>query len=249
MKVIFLDIDGVLNTDTDELLVKSNNLDLVPIDWGKFEGTARNPEYPSLTRYRTIARHDIDYAKLKLLAYVVKHSGAKIVLSSSWRMTYSESEMDFIFGWVYRDWPKDTVIDCTPFGPYDSRDFHIAEWINQNPNVEEGDYVILDDRDVFHGQRLRRFINTDPTFGLTPIEACLALKMLGIDILNLEERISLPDFRSFPVKQYLMNMMAACELDWLDKAKIMEHFRQPSGWPKRSQQLTNIYNNGNTRST
>ena len=61
MKVIFLDIDGVLNSD--EYLDKVKNSDIQGIE------------------------RDIDVEKVKLLKRAIDETGARVVLSSSWRYT------------------------------------------------------------------------------------------------------------------------------------------------------------------
>ncbi len=61
MKIIFLDIDGVLNSD--EYFDKISNLDIQGIE------------------------QEIDIEKVKLLKEAINETGAKVVLSSSWRYT------------------------------------------------------------------------------------------------------------------------------------------------------------------
>ena len=61
MKVIFLDIDGVLNSDEYVDKVKKSDI----------QGIER----------------DIDIEKVKLLKRAIDETGAKVVLSSSWRYT------------------------------------------------------------------------------------------------------------------------------------------------------------------
>ena len=61
MKIIFLDVDGVLNSD--EYFDKIKNLDIQGIE------------------------RDIDVEKIKLLKKAIDATGAEVVLSSSWRYT------------------------------------------------------------------------------------------------------------------------------------------------------------------
>lgn len=65
MKAIFLDIDGVLNSD--EYFDKISNLDIQGIE------------------------KEIDIEKVKLLKEAINETGAKIVLSSSWRYTKKDN--------------------------------------------------------------------------------------------------------------------------------------------------------------
>ena len=67
MKVIFLDVDGVLNSD--EYFDKVRNLKIKGIE------------------------NQIDVEKIKLLKKAVDETGAKVVLSSSWRFTLNEQPL------------------------------------------------------------------------------------------------------------------------------------------------------------
>ena len=93
-KVIFLDFDGVLNSgDNSEILMK-----LAPY----------NPEL--LRRY--IPGIMFDERCVRWLAYIVRESGCKIVISSSWRLQYELEELQKI--WKNNDFPGE-IIDYTPF--------------------------------------------------------------------------------------------------------------------------------------
>lgn len=61
MKVIFLDVDGVLNSD--QYFDKTKNLDIQGIE------------------------ADIDIKKIELLKKAINETRARVVLSSSWRYT------------------------------------------------------------------------------------------------------------------------------------------------------------------
>ncbi len=67
MKVIFLDIDGVLNSD--EYFDKIKNLNIVGI------------------------QSEIDIEKIKMLNMVINETMAKVVLTSSWRYTRNAQEL------------------------------------------------------------------------------------------------------------------------------------------------------------
>ena len=64
MKVIFLDVDGVLNSD-------------------EYIDRAQKQEIQGIERH-------IDVEKIKLLKKAIDETGAKVVLSSSWRFTKNE---------------------------------------------------------------------------------------------------------------------------------------------------------------
>lgn len=110
MKIIFLDIDGVLNSD--EYFDK--------IKYLKIEGI----------------ESEIDRKKVKLLQEAVKQTGAKVVLSSSWRYTKRAKELKEFLA------QHETPIDVTPFLD-NIRGEEIKKWLSQNKNID--DFVIVDD--------------------------------------------------------------------------------------------------------
>lgn len=110
MKVIFLDVDGVLNSD--EYFDKIKDLNI--------EGIKR----------------EIDIEKIKLLKKAIDETGAKVVLSSSWRYTRNGQKLKELlldYG-IYAD--------TTPF-LQNERGLEIKQWLLDNQSVE--DFVILDD--------------------------------------------------------------------------------------------------------
>lgn len=153
MKIIFLDIDGVLNS------------------WA--------------TLYK------ITTEKLQLLNNLIELTGAKIVISSSWRIG-SEDVNDFLdknFSNKYTsrlDNPNQKLIDnifykntiglTDTFGP--SRGDEIKRWLdNHSDDVES--YVIFDDDTDMLDEQLEHLVQTDTYYGLTDREvhlACLILK-------------------------------------------------------------------------
>ena len=110
MKVIFLDIDGVLNSD--EYFDKIKNLKINTIE------------------------NQVDVEKIKLLKQAVDATGAKIVLSSSWRYTRNANNLRALllnYG---------IFADTTPF-LNNERGKEIKKFLTEHKDVE--DYVILDD--------------------------------------------------------------------------------------------------------
>ena len=110
MKVIFLDIDGVLNSD--EYFDKIKNLKINTIE------------------------KQVDVEKIKLLKQAVDATGAKIVLSSSWRYTRNANNLRALllnYG---------IFADTTPF-LNNERGKEIKKFLTEHKDVE--DYVILDD--------------------------------------------------------------------------------------------------------
>lgn len=110
MKAIFLDVDGVLNSDEYIKKIKEMNI----------EGIER----------------DIDVNKIKLLKLAVEKTGAKVVLSSSWRYTRYAQELKQLL------LAHGIGADSTPF-INNERGIEIKKWIEEHKDVEE--FVILDD--------------------------------------------------------------------------------------------------------
>lgn len=111
MKVIFLDVDGVLNSD--EYFDRIQNLDIEGIE------------------------SEIDINKVKLLKKAVDTTGAKVVLSSSWRYTKNALALKKLLA----DYGI-RITDSTPVVE-NKRGLEIKKWLENNDNVE--DFVILDD--------------------------------------------------------------------------------------------------------
>ena len=111
MKVIFLDVDGVLNSD--EYFDRIQNLDIEGIE------------------------SEIDINKVKLLKKAVDTTGAKVVLSSSWRYTKNALALKKLLA----DYGIH-ITDSTPVVEHKGG-LEIRKWLENNNNVEN--FVILDD--------------------------------------------------------------------------------------------------------
>lgn len=110
MKVIFLDIDGVLNSD--EYFDRIEKLNVQGIE------------------------SQVDVERIKLLQNAVRDTGAKVVLSSSWRYTRNgQSLRNLLLNYGI-------FTDVTPL-MHNERGREIKEWLNTHKEVE--DFVILDD--------------------------------------------------------------------------------------------------------
>lgn len=120
MKVIFLDIDGVLNCQSSKSRC------------GIYIG--------------------IDDDKVKRLRRIVEATGAKIVLSSSWRSDWSHyADFNSESGrYIDRKLKKEglAILDKTGKDEYDRRRKEVERWM-QGKNIEA--YVILDDLDYNWG--------------------------------------------------------------------------------------------------
>jgi len=155
MKIIFLDIDGVVNP-WDNVMSGSNRDD-----------------------------HGIlfETSCINILDRIVKVTGAKIVVSSTWRVRGLEQILQM---WADRNLPGE-VIGITPvydfYGEFESesdgtRGYEIQTWLEES-NLIITEYLIIDDIKDFYDYQLPNFLHTDGNIGLQESDY-----QLGIDILN-----------------------------------------------------------------
>lgn len=163
MKIIFLDLDGVLNSGEDMI---SRNLFK--------DRLISNDKHGQLFDERCV----------RYLAYIIKKTDAQIVISSSWRLAGLSQMQDL---WKDRSLPGE-VIDITPRSfineddesfMYDCRGEEIAAWLNQNEfdNIEE--WVIIDDDSDMLEDQTFNFVKTDGRYGLDYPSTQRVLTILG----------------------------------------------------------------------
>lgn len=164
MKIIFLDIDGVLNL--------------------------MRPEFDEFGQLF----HDEFVNNLK---YIIDKTGAKIVISSTWRFSGLSTMKKM---WKKRGLPGE-VIDITPsdYQVFESKKFPVKDlndvlrgheiqfWLDHYDNIES--YVILDDDTDFLKTQLDNFVKTsdnpdhhdslDIGYGLTTICSKKSIKILN----------------------------------------------------------------------
>lgn len=130
MKVIFLDIDGVLNSD--EYIDRAKNV-------------------------QGIERH-IDIEKVKLLKKAIDETGAKTVLTSSWRNSKDFGPLRELLA------KYEIYFDVTPFINWE-RGLEIKQWLSTHKGVE--DYIILDDEiyDSFDQEMLSHLVKVSNANG------------------------------------------------------------------------------------
>lgn len=164
MKVIFLDIDGVLNSQ----------------DWYK-----RRERYPAPRTMDQYHEKEFDPEAVKLLQRIIKKTGAKIVLSSTWRLHEENVEavkkfagIDIMYTTPRMPRPSGTSVE------YYERGKEIQAWLDEwnkhcypnpakptangyiaNENITR--YVIIDDDTDMLPEQAEQFFNTDNRFGLT----------------------------------------------------------------------------------
>lgn len=154
MKIIFLDFDGVMDTARYELMLRISG-------------------HPSVDTYGTV----FDPECVWNLKQIIGKTGAKIVVSSSWKDLLSFEEL--LDMWEIRGLPGE-VIGTTPYTlECRNRGDEIDLWLKECD--EECQYVILDDIDAgnFNEHQQERLVVVDPVQGLNEESVEKAVKILN----------------------------------------------------------------------
>jgi HAD domain in Swiss Army Knife RNA repair proteins len=156
MKILFLDIDGVLNS----------------ADYMKNRRTIPRP-----------TPHSIDAPTIPRLNAIIERTGAKVVVSSTWRMGRDKHDLQSILrahGFIGE------IIGCTPIG-YGSmpsgvlvtdcvRGHEIQAWLDEHSDVTT--FAIVDDNsDMAH--LTHRLVQTTWSYGLLDEHVERLVQMLG----------------------------------------------------------------------
>lgn len=152
MKVIFLDVDGVLNS------YKYGEIPYMSRDEG----------------YRFLDKQAFKYVKM-----LVVQSGAVLVLSSTWRYSFHKdlsSDDDMARGLIQALQVEGlSLYDITPQIDM-NRYEEIKEWLKQHPEVDK--YVILDDSDYDWKDMGEVWIACNSQVGLTKKDVRKAIQIL-----------------------------------------------------------------------
>ena len=145
MRVIFLDIDGVLNSSR------------------------------TAVAYQQILQRDLDPVAVRMLYRMVMTAQASMVISSTWRMdpNYETTIWGCLraagwpvsfYEWLDAGHRETPIIGATDRrGP--TRGHEIQRWLDDNPQYD--DYLILDDDSDMLQSQMDRFINCDHKVGLS----------------------------------------------------------------------------------
>lgn len=163
MKVIFLDIDGVLNTEVYICSV----FQCVELMGGNAHKDMRG--------HMDGFGHQFDPLAVRALKLIIDKTDAKIVISSTWRGARLSVMQDL---WKKRNLPGD-VIDVTPFLHKEVRGEEISAWLKSRNDVD-GYLIIDDDSDMLDRQK-PHFLRTDFQYGLM-----INQYENAVEILNLE---------------------------------------------------------------
>lgn len=168
-KIIFLDFDGVLNS------VRSVVADQKCINAVK-------------VKYDLLADKQIttgfDPVAVKLIAEIVRRTGARIIVSSAWRKAISLRDIRDMFHREF-NWPDgedELIIGVTGSVDNGHRGTEIQNWIDEHAvGVRNFQYIIVDDSYDFHDHQMKRFIQTDPYNGMSYQDYSKALELFGAE--------------------------------------------------------------------
>lgn len=161
-RVLFLDIDGVLNSE----------------DWLHAEYDRRVEELG----VRKPILDECDPHAVELLNTLIDRSHAKIVLSSAWRITHGlRSTIDYLVRVGFKH--KTAFIGKTPIAcpvtrhgvtEWPRRGQEIAEYLHMHPDITS--YCILDDDPDMLDEQRKHFVRTSFIKGLTEsdVQKCLS---------------------------------------------------------------------------
>lgn len=152
-KVIFLDIDGVLNNS-------NHTLKLVKL-LGENQCYLLN---------RTLGELPFDYESCVLLQKAIKQTQAEIVLSSTWRLDTKNIK-------IIKKYANIEIKNTTPIlGFTATRGDEIQQYLNTHKEITN--YVILDDdKDMLENQ-LTHFVNVDWKIGFCKKDYEKVIKIL-----------------------------------------------------------------------
>ena len=150
MKIIFLDIDGVLNCRS--------------------------------TKERINGYIGIDPKKVELLKLIVDATGAKIILSSSWRQCRDSILMRKMWDYMVESLKSQEleIFDITPYDCETSyRGFEIQTWFKEHKDKNIESFIILDDDCDLKPYGSRHIQTAYFKNGLEQKHVDKAIKMLG----------------------------------------------------------------------
>ena len=148
IKVLFLDIDGVLNTDRQHWHCQMNGI--TPVDEFGYE---------------------FDHKAVVNLATILEETDAEIVISSSWKFLGLQTLQKM---WKDRNLPG-SILDITPDG--DNKGWEIGEWLLKHESQVSG-YAIIDDENDMQPEQQEHFVQTNSQFGITLKDADRVMTIL-----------------------------------------------------------------------
>ena len=155
-RYIFLDFDGVMNTERSY----------------KAFVAAGEP-------WRDNYGHFFDSEAVENLRHIVEATAADIVITSTWKYKGLDAMHTL---WTLREMPG-ILLGVTPeasIDDYCTRGMEILKWLSQNGHDESDNfrYVILDDSSFFLPEQMPHLIKTSSSVGLTQEDAEKAIALL-----------------------------------------------------------------------
>lgn len=150
MKVIFLDIDGVIAS----------------IDYLRVTSFLEIPN-PDKFGYGFDPRCVMNFKK------IILQTDASIVISSTWKSMGINKLRNM---WDIRQLPGE-IIDITQKDPSGKRGLEIKRWLDENKDIDN--YLILDDDTDMLNEQLNNFIKIGSEFGLSFKDTEKAINILG----------------------------------------------------------------------
>lgn len=160
MKILFLDIDGVLNSDASDKYFKDLG---VPAP-----KTFEELKKVSYTRFCPVALNN-----LRSIFKAVPE--ARVVFHSTWRRYFDLSELKEMF--AYHGFKKSLFKDCTLIKLSGGDKVHsINSYLSDNKKIVK--YAVVDDEDLSYGKVEGHFVQTNSTVGLTSANAQAIIDLL-----------------------------------------------------------------------
>lgn len=158
MKIVFLDIDGVLNSESF---------------WSDKTQGARYREAVAngCSKTEQLALANIDPKAVDLLNKILEETDAELVISSTWRTHLELPEILAFMG------VKKQIYSVTPTTLKRHRGTEIQMWLDCHPDIDN--YIILDDDSDMLNKQLNHFIHTSWKNGLTLDHVDKAIKILN----------------------------------------------------------------------
>jgi hypothetical protein len=183
MKVIFLDIDGVMNSQIfyheryHKLSAKIRRGYWWCISWFRLLLTGKRYTTYSLANYKPDPKHfEFDYTfkrlveetdklKWKWLSEFCNAYDYKICISSTWKNHFKD-ENDWNRSLIALGFREDIFVGITPNSKDRIRGYEIKAWLDQNEDTES--YAIIDDDSDMLDEQMNSFFHVDGYYGLTP---------------------------------------------------------------------------------
>lgn len=168
MNILFLDLDGVLNSERSFI-------------GGHFNVLTAHEELSDDPYWKKITKLTIDPVAVALVNRVCTKCDVKIVVSSTHRMHFPDDENKLSLMKDYFEclgiYP-DLVIDWTP-RLHVARGIEIQDWLNRHPEVNN--YVILDDDSDMLPEQKEFFVHCDGRLGVSSANYFEMMKLFGRD--------------------------------------------------------------------